>query len=182
MKRSALSVLVLAVALALVGSACSSSSKGAASGATTTTLKPRPVGEAIAYDARLSTFATALNASGVLGQLSGSPRVTVFAPDNDAFARIPHAALVALLGQRNDGRLATFIRDHIVKGTIPQTALHDEKVKTIDGLTLTIRKTAQGFTVSDGHGHTAVVSVPPVRARNAVIYPVNAVLASAARR
>jgi uncharacterized surface protein with fasciclin (FAS1) repeats len=183
MKRSALSLFAFAAALAFAASACSSSggSNAGAPATSTTTSKPRDAGEAIAYDSRLSTFATALNASGVLGQLSGSPRVTVFAPDNDAFARIQHAALVALLAQRKDGRLARFVRGHIVKGAIQPGALRDEKVKTVDGRTLTIRKSARGFTVSDGHGQTAVVGLPPIQVRNAVIYPINAVLADTRR-
>src|SRR5262249_60943795 len=102
--------------------------------------KARDVGEAIAYDPRLSTFATALNASGVLGQLSGTQRVTVFAPMNAAFARIPHTELVNLLTQRKNGLLAQFVRTHIVRGVIQESALHDERLKTIDGATLTIRK------------------------------------------
>jgi uncharacterized surface protein with fasciclin (FAS1) repeats len=182
MKRSALALFALAAAVPLFASACSSSGGSNANApATTTTSKPRDAGEAIAYDSRLSTFATALNASGVLGQLSGSPRVTVFAPDDDAFARIPHAALVALLARRKDGRLAKFVRAHIVKGAIQESALRDEKVQTVDGGTLTIRKSAQGITVSDGHGHTAVVELPPIRVRNTVIYPINAVLTDARR-
>jgi uncharacterized surface protein with fasciclin (FAS1) repeats len=184
MKRSARYLSALAVAFVVVVSACSSGggSNAKAPAATTTTSRPRDAGEAIAYDSRLSTFATALNASGVLGRLSGSPRITVFAPDNDAFARIQHAALVGLLAQHKDGRLAKFIRAHIVKGAIQQNALHNEQVKTIDGRTLTIRKTAQGITVSDGHGHTALVQLPPIEVRNAVIYPIDAVLAAAAPR
>jgi uncharacterized surface protein with fasciclin (FAS1) repeats len=181
MKRSALAVLALALALAVVTSACSSSSSKSAP-ATTTTLKPRDVGEAIAYDSRLSTFATALNASGVLGQLTGKRAVTVFAPDNAAFARIRHASLVALLTNRADGRLAKFIRAHIVRGAIRESALHNERLKTIDGQTLTIKKTADGVTVSDGHGQTAAVELPPIDAAHAVIYPIKSVLSATAAR
>jgi uncharacterized surface protein with fasciclin (FAS1) repeats len=182
MKRSALALLALAVALAFVASACSSGSSNAKAPATTTTLKPRDVGAAIAYDSRLSTFATALNSSGVLGGLAGPRAVTVFAPDNAAFARIPHATLVALLTKRADDRLAKFIRAHIVRGAIPESALDSGRVKTIDGRTLTITKTADGVTVTDGHGHTAAVELPPINAANAVIYPIKSVLAPAAAR
>ena len=184
MKRSALSLLASSLALVCAISACSSSggSKATGSGATTTTAPARDAGEAIAYDSRLSTFATALNSSGVLGDLTGTKRVTVFAPDNDAFARIPHAGLVALLTQRKKGELANFIRAHIVKGAIPEGALRDQKVKALDGRTLTITKTAQGVTVADGRGHIAVVELPPVLARNAVIYPIKTVLSPVAAR
>jgi uncharacterized surface protein with fasciclin (FAS1) repeats len=182
MKRSALTLAALAFALVCMGSACSSggSSSGGTHSATTTTVKPRDAGEAIAYDSRLSTFATVLNASGVLGELSGTRNFTVFAPDNDAFANIQHAALVALLTEHKDGRLAKFVKAHVVKGAIAENALHNENVKTLDGQTLTIRKTAQGITVSDGHGHTAAVELPPINASNAVIYPVKNVLGSVA--
>jgi uncharacterized surface protein with fasciclin (FAS1) repeats len=184
MKRPALSLLGLSLALACAISACSSGARTNANGAgaTTTTARPRDAGEAIAYDSRLSTFATALNASGVLGELPRTHGVTVFAPDNDAFARIRHAELVALLTQRKDGALARFVRAHIVKGAIPAASLRNERVKTLDGQTLTIRKSAQGTTVTDGRGDTAVVELPPVEARNAVIYPVKSVLAPVAAR
>jgi len=184
MKRPALALLSLSVALALASSACSSNggSNATGSGATTTTVQARDTGEAIAYDSRLSTFATALNSSGVLGQLTGAHPVTVFAPDNDAFARIQHNALVALLTKRKNGELAKFARAHIVKGAIPESALRTERVKTLDGHTLTIRKSAQGVTVSDGRGHTAVVELPPIHARNAVIYPIKTVLWPVAAR
>jgi uncharacterized surface protein with fasciclin (FAS1) repeats len=179
MKRSALALLALAVALAFAASACSSGSSDTKA-ATTTTLKPRELGEAIAYDSRLSTFATALNASGVLGRLGGEGAVTVFAPDNDAFARIPHATLVALLTKRTDGRLAKFMRAHIVRGAIREGALESKRVKTLDGRTLTITKSADGVTVSDGHGHTAAVELPPIDAAHAVIYPIKSVLSAPA--
>src|SRR5215510_15356219 len=109
MKRSALSLLAVGFVCVVATSACSSSDGSKANAPTTTTVKPRDAGEAIAYDARLSTFATALNASGVLGELAGSPRLTVFAPNNDAFARIQHAALTSLLTERKNGRLAKFV-------------------------------------------------------------------------
>jgi uncharacterized surface protein with fasciclin (FAS1) repeats len=183
-RRPALSVLAVPLALAFMASACSSGggSNATGRGATTTTVKARDTGEAIAYDSRLSTFATALNASGVLGELAGNRRVTLFAPDNAAFARIPHATLVALLTQRKKGQLATFIRAHIVEGAIEASALHNERVKTVDGRTLTITKSAEGFNVSDGRGHTAAVELPPIIAANAVIYPIKSVLSPGAAR
>jgi uncharacterized surface protein with fasciclin (FAS1) repeats len=181
MKRSALALSAVALALAFVASACSSGGSSS-SAPTTSTLKPRDTGEAIAYDSRLSTFATALNASGVLGQLSGNRAVTVFAPDNTAFARIPHATLTALLTKRTDGRLAKFIRAHVVRGAIRESALRTERVKTIDGQTLTIKKSADGVTVSDGQGHTAALELPPIDAAHAVIYPIKSVLSPAASR
>jgi uncharacterized surface protein with fasciclin (FAS1) repeats len=184
MKRSARSLLGLSLALACAISACSSGggSNTTGSRATTTTVQARSAREAIAYDPRLATFATALSASGVLGALPHGHRVTVFAPDDDAFARVPHAALLALLAQHTKGELAKLVRAHIVNGAIPQSALRDEKVKTLDGQTLTIKKAPQGITVTDGRGHTAKIDLPPIQATNAVIYPVNTVLWPVAAR
>jgi uncharacterized surface protein with fasciclin (FAS1) repeats len=183
MKRPTRSLLVLSIALVCMISACSSggspnaSGSGASgSGATTTTAQPRDARETIAYDPRLSTFATALNESGVLSQLTRGQRVTVFAPDNEAFARVPHASLVALLTQNKKGELAKFMRAHIVRGAIPESALRDGRLKTLDGYTLTIKKSAEGATVTDVRGHTAVVELPAIPAKNAVIYPIKSVL------
>ena len=178
MKRSARSLLGLSLALVCATAACSSGGKSntTGAGATTTTVQARNAGEAIAYDSRLSSFATAINESGVLGQLARGQRVTVFAPDNAAFARIPRAALLALLTQRKNGELAKFVRGHIVKGAIPENALRDRTLKTLDGHTLTIKKSTDGVTVSDGRGHTARVELPPIQATNAVIYPVETAL------
>ncbi len=184
MKRPARSLLGLSLALVCAISACSSGggSKASGSGATTTTVRPRDAREAIAYDPRLSTFATALDTSGVLGDLTRAQRVTVFAPDNEAFARIRHAVLLALLTQRKRGELAKFVRAHIVRGAIPERALRDERVKTLDGQTLTIKKSADGITVTDENGHTAVVQLPPILTKNAVVYPVKSVLWPAVAR
>jgi uncharacterized surface protein with fasciclin (FAS1) repeats len=125
----------------------------------------------------MSTFATALNASRVLGRLSAAQRVTVFAPDNTAFGRLRHANLVALLSSRGKGRLAKLVANHIVKGAIQPQAMHDEKLTTIDGQTLTLRKTKDTYTVSDAHGHSARVEMPPVQAPNAVIYLIDRIIA-----
>jgi uncharacterized surface protein with fasciclin (FAS1) repeats len=179
MKARALSLVACSLFVALVGGACSTSggSKGSAA-PTTTTVKARDAGEAIAYDARLSAFATALNASGVLDALPGSERVTVFAPDNSAFARLRHATLARLLSHNERERLAALVRAHLVKGEIPPNALHDARLRTLGGTNLTITRSGEGYTVSGGRGRTANVDLPPVEAPNAVIYPINGIIAA----
>jgi uncharacterized surface protein with fasciclin (FAS1) repeats len=180
MKARAVPLVVCALLVALLGSACSSSSgsKGNAAGNTTTTVKARNMAEAIAYDPRLSAFATALNASGVLGRLSDSEHVTVFAPDNGAFGKLRQATLARLLSRKDRTRLAALVRAHIVKGAIQPNTLHDERLKTLAGTNLTIAKSGAGYTVSDGHGHRAQVELPPIQAPNAVIYPIDGIVAA----
>jgi len=178
MKARVFPLVVCALLLALLGSACSSSgSKGNASG-TTTTVKARNMGEAIAYDQRLSAFATALNASGVLGRLPDTERVTAFAPDNAAFARLRHATLTRLLSRNDRPRLAALVRAHLVRGVIQPSALRDERLRTLAGTNLTITKSGEGYTVSDAHGHKAKVELPPIQAPNAVIYPIDGIIAA----
>lgn len=178
MRARVFPLVVCALFVALLGSACSSSGKGNAAGTTTTTVKARNMGEAIAYDQRLSAFATALNASGVLGRLPATERVTAFAPDNGAFARLRHDTLTRLLSRNDRPRLAALVRAHLVKGVIQPGTLHDERLRTLAGTNLTITKTSEGYTVSDGHGHSAKVELPPIQAPNAVIYPIDGIIAA----
>jgi len=98
---------------------------------TTTTVRARNLGEAVAYSPHLSTFATALHASGVLGTLARGGRK----------------------------QLARLVRARVVKGVIGPAARHAGVLHTMNGATLTIVKSANGYTVSDGHGHTAAVEL-----------------------
>jgi uncharacterized surface protein with fasciclin (FAS1) repeats len=172
--------LALSALLVLALAACSNGHSNAAPApVTTTTVRARNLGEAVAYSPHLSTFATALNASGVLGTLTRGGGFTVFAPDDTAIARLPHPTLAALLSPAERKRLARFVRAHVVKGSIGPAALHAGLLHTLNGTTLTIVKSANGYTVSDGHGHTAAVELPPRVAPNAVVYPIDSVIASA---
>jgi uncharacterized surface protein with fasciclin (FAS1) repeats len=168
-------VVALAVSFATAG--CSSDSKRAASdAATTSTTAParRGVAEAAAYDAQLSTFATALNVSGLLSRVSANGPYTVFAPSNDAFVRLKHAKLTALLSRAGKQQLAKVLEAHIVMGAIRD--LKPGVLTTIGGEKLTVARTGDGFTLTDAAGRHARIQLPPLVATNGVVYRIDDVL------
>lgn len=76
-----------------------------------------------AADQRLSTFARAVEAAGMTELLSGQGPITVFAPTDAAFARLPAGTLDRLLQPENRRELQTLLRQHISLQEIPANAL-----------------------------------------------------------
>ena len=114
------------------------------------------------------TLATALKAAGLIDTLKGKGPFTVFAPTDEAFAKIPKADLDALL--KDKAKLTAVLTYHVVAGKILAKDIKPGKVKTVQGSELTIA-TAGGVTV-DG----AKVTAADVLADNGVIHVIDTVL------
>ena len=114
------------------------------------------------------TLAAALQAAGLLDTLKGKGPFTVFAPTDEAFAKIPKSDLDALL--KDKAKLAAVLTYHVVPGTVVSKDIKPGKVKTVQGTELTIA-TAGGVTVN-----AAKVSAADVLADNGVIHVIDTVL------
>ena len=114
------------------------------------------------------TLATALQAAGLVDTLKGKGPFTVFAPTDDAFAKIPKADLDALL--KDKAKLTAVLTYHVVPAKVLSKDIKPGKVKTVQGSELTIA-TAGGVTV-DG----AKVTTADVMADNGVIHVIDTVL------
>jgi uncharacterized surface protein with fasciclin (FAS1) repeats len=115
------------------------------------------------------TLAAALQAAGLVETLKGPGPFTVFAPTDEAFAKLPAGTLEALLADRP--RLAAVLTYHVVPGRVVAADVVKMKTaKTVQGGSLRIR-TDQGVTV-DG----ATVVRTDVAAGNGVIHVIDAVL------
>jgi len=114
------------------------------------------------------TLATALQAAGLVDTLKGKGPFTVFAPTDDAFAKVPKADLEALL--KDKAKLTAVLTYHVVPGKTMAKDVKAGKVKTVQGNELTIA-TAGGVTV-DG----AKVTTADVAASNGVIHVIDTVL------
>ena len=174
------SLIAVAIAGALTGAGCSSSKGSAANSTGTTTVSTAPapnrtVAELAAYDSQLSTFATMLNVSGVLNAVGAKGPYTVFAPTNEAFAKVAHARLNALLARSGKQELLRLIGGDVVLGRV---ALASGQVKTLSGATLTLTKQGDTVTVVDAHGRTAKIVSGPLVAKNGVVYRTDKVLTS----
>jgi uncharacterized surface protein with fasciclin (FAS1) repeats len=82
------------------------------------------------------TLATALGAANLIDTLKGKGPFTVFAPTDEAFAKIPKADLDALLKDKK--KLAAVLTYHVVPGKVMASDVKAGMVKTVQGSELTI--------------------------------------------
>jgi len=86
------------------------------------------------------TLAAALTAAGLVDTLKGKGPFTVFAPTDEAFAKIPKADLDALL--KDKAKLTSILTYHVVSGKVMAADVKAGKVKTVQGSEITISTTA----------------------------------------
>jgi uncharacterized surface protein with fasciclin (FAS1) repeats len=114
------------------------------------------------------TLATALQAAGLVDTLKGKGPFTVFAPTDEAFAKIPKADLDALL--KDKAKLTAVLTYHVVPGTVMAKDVKAGKVKTVQGGDLTVATTG-GVTVNN-----AKVIKTDITASNGVIHVIDTVV------
>jgi uncharacterized surface protein with fasciclin (FAS1) repeats len=117
---------------------------------------------------QFKTLATALQAAGLVDTLKGKGPFTVFAPTDEAFAKIPKADLDALL--KDKAKLTAVLTYHVVPGSVMAKDVKAGKVKTVQGGEITVA-TAGGVTV-DG----AKVTATDIAADNGVIHVIDTVI------
>ena len=115
------------------------------------------------------TLATALQAAGLVETLKGKGPFTVFAPTDDAFAKLPAGALDALL--KDKAKLTAVLTYHVVAGKVTAADVAKLKeAKTVQGGSLRI-STASGVRVDE-----ASVVQTDIQAGNGVIHVIDSVL------
>jgi uncharacterized surface protein with fasciclin (FAS1) repeats len=114
------------------------------------------------------TLATALQAAGLVETLKGKGPFTVFAPTDEAFAKIPKADLDALL--KDKAKLTAVLTYHVVAGKVMAKDVKAGNVKTVQGSDIKIT-TANGVMVNN-----AKVVATDVAADNGVIHVIDTVI------
>ena len=114
------------------------------------------------------TLATALGAADLVPTLQGKGPFTVFAPTDEAFAKIPKADLDALL--KDKAKLKAVLTYHVVPGKVMSKDLKAGKVTTVQGSDVTIS------TMSGAMVNNAKVVSADVAADNGVIHAIDTVL------
>jgi len=124
-----------------------------------------------------TTLVAAVKAASLVETLKGKGPFTVFAPTNEAFAKLPAGTVDNLLKPENKAMLAKILTYHVVSGNFKSTDLKDgQKVKTVQGEELTIGYKDNKWTVTDGKGGVANITIPDVISSNGVTYVIDAVL------
>lgn len=121
-----------------------------------------------------STLTAALGAAGLIEALKSDGPFTVFAPTDDAFAKIPPQTLAELLQPQNKEKLIAILTYHVVPGKVTSHEVANlNSATTIQGQALTISK-QNGVKIDD-----AKVIAPDVEATNGVIHVIDTVLTPA---
>ena len=133
-----------------------------------------------------TTLVAAVKAAGLVDTLSGAGPFTVFAPTNDAFAKLPAGTVETLVKPESKATLTKILTYHVVAGT--QTAadlmkaVKDGKgkamLKTVQGESLTVQDApgGKGLEVVDAKGGKSMVTIADVTQKNGVIHVVDTVL------
>src|SRR6187399_1238998 len=117
-----------------------------------------------------TTLVAAVKAAGLVETLSGSGPFTVFAPTNEAFAKLPKGTVEDLLKPENKEKLTAILTYHVVSGKVMAADVKAGKVKTVQGGDLVIA-TDGGVTVNG-----AKVVKTDIVGSNGVIHVIDTVI------
>ncbi|HLL68264.1 MAG TPA: fasciclin domain-containing protein [Micromonosporaceae bacterium] len=154
---------------ATFGAACSAVPTDATNPGSFDAMSKVPVATAASGNPLLSTLVTAVTKAQLGDTLNSAKNITVFAPTNDAFGKIPADALNAVLA--NDAQLKSILTYHVVGETVTPDKLAGT-FKTLQGTDLTVAGSGSSFTVNGA----AAVICGNVQTANATVYIIDTVL------
>jgi uncharacterized surface protein with fasciclin (FAS1) repeats len=135
-----------------------------------TGMSAAPVATAASANPVLSTLVTAVKKAGLVDTLNAANGITVFAPDNSAFAKIPASTLDSVLANKTE--LTKVLTYHVVSGRYTPAQLGaGMTLKTLEGGTVTTAMSGGTYTVNG-----ADVVCGNVQTANATVYIIGSVL------
>ncbi|MFC9132753.1 fasciclin domain-containing protein [Streptomyces sp. NPDC057099] len=129
-----------------------------------------PVATAASNNPALSTLVTAVKKAGLVDTLNNAENITVFAPTNDAFAKIPKATLDKVLNDK--AQLTKILTYHVVGEKLTPKDLENGSFDTLEKSKLTTSGSGESYTVND----SAKVVCGNVKTANANVYIIDTVL------
>ena len=131
-----------------------------------------------------TTLVAAVKAAGLVETLEGAGPFTVFAPTNEAFAKLPAGTVDTLLKPENKATLTKVLTYHVVAGKVSASDLKKQikagngtaELTTVEGGKLWATEEGNRIMLKDEKGGTAWVTIPNVFQSNGVIHVVDAVL------
>jgi uncharacterized surface protein with fasciclin (FAS1) repeats len=119
-----------------------------------------------------NTLAKALTAAGLVDTLKGAGPFTVFAPTDEAFAKLPAGTVESLLKPENKDKLRRLLTYHVVSGKVMAAdAMKVTSAKAVSGDTITVATKGGGVTVD-----SAKVVKADIAASNGVIHVIDSVI------
>ena len=131
-----------------------------------------------------TTLVAAVVAADLAGTLSGDGPFTVFAPTNDAFAKLPAGTVDTLLLPENKDQLTGVLTYHVVSGKYEAAAVIDAinnnngkfTVPTVQGGSIDLSIKDGNVMLTDANGGMSTVIIPDVAASNGVIHAIDTVV------
>ena len=131
-----------------------------------------------------TTLVAAVKAAGLVETLKSDGPFTVFAPTNEAFAKLPEGTVPTLLKEENKALLTKVLTYHVVAGRVSAADLVAKikagggkaELKTVSGGTLTAMLEGKKVYLVDEKGGKSWVTIADVFQKNGVIHVVNTVL------
>ena len=131
-----------------------------------------------------TTLVAAVKAAGLVETLKSAGPFTVFAPTNDAFAKLPAGTVETLVKPENKATLTKILTYHVVAGNMDSKAIAKAikkgkgkaTLKTVSGGTLTAMMVGKDLILTDEKGGMSKVTIANVKQSNGVIHVVDTVL------
>ncbi|WP_376751222.1 fasciclin domain-containing protein [Kaistella carnis] len=131
-----------------------------------------------------TTLVAALKAAGLVETLQSAGPFTVFAPTNEAFAKLPKGTVETLLMPENKETLTKILTYHVVPGKISSKDLVEMiaknngkfMAKTVEGQDLTFMLKGKDVYIQDAKGGSAKVTIADVNQSNGMIHVIDTVL------
>ena len=133
-------------------------------------MSTAPVASAASANPLLKTLVTAVTEAGLVDTLNGAEALTVFAPTDDAFAKVPAKDLKAVLADKV--LLTKILTHHVIAGQLAPDELAG-KHKTLAGDTVTVKGSGADFTVGTENAAVICGNVPTA---NATVYVIDTLL------
>jgi uncharacterized surface protein with fasciclin (FAS1) repeats len=174
-------LLPAVILVAAASTACSTTRVEAAKPAVVTVVSPAPwvapspvgdIATVVLGTGQFVTLMAAVNAAGLYSALTGTGPITVFAPTDAAFAKLPYGTVERLLKPENRDALRQLVSYHVMNGRVQSVGLMG-KVMT--------SPTLEGMSVSiDGRNgvrvNNALVTQPDMEASNGLVHAIDTVL------
>ncbi len=119
-----------------------------------------------------NTLVAAVKAAGLVETLKGDGPFTVFAPTDEAFAKLPKGTLESLLKPENKDQLIAILTYHVVAGKYTaDKVLKSKSLKTVNGQKIMIKKNEKGAMIN-----MSGISATDIMTSNGVIHVIDTVL------
>lgn len=177
-------IACLTAALALTAPVLAVTAPALAQGTGSQAATSKNIVEAASGSKDHSTLVAAVKAAGLVETLQGQGPFTVFAPTNEAFAKLPSGTVETLLKPESKAALTGVLTYHVVAGRLTAQDLiamvkqggGSATLKTVQGETLTVTPSGSTLSIKDKKGGTSTVTAADLIQSNGVIHVVDSVL------